>query len=1145
MADEYEDEDTGYSDSVAPAQGLQLMLGNQYSSPEAHRLAKTLYESTNIDRIGIGEDEDEVQAQLEETARQAREALAQARQKLMQRKYDESEKWLAAAAAFGSPTATGGWGETFGKVAGSQIEPRRNKRAFEQQQITDDLALSGQESEIDRLLAESRMRTINARRAANAKLSAEALKTLSREIRPGAGGPGGKGPPSKYGKIAVDMGYEYGTENYFKKVEELQAEDARNASASAGTDAAVNTDPQAQLELAHYYAVPPQVIDPYAKMSTRQRDAAMRQDRANVDEKLTEMAAQAAEATEGITKIDRFIALNKKTDTGPVQGILPAITAAEQEMDAITAETSRKMRTPGEGSTSDYDAKMFKAGTVSRQKNRTANLNMGNAYKAMRQNEIDKVSFLQGYATVYGNLHGADAAWRQYLEANPIFDKTQPGKQKLNPKRQRYTEYFRAQMGDRPAVDGGEEVIIDEEVIDDPGRYPGDDTPAVMKAEGGRVSALRAFMEGDRVRVANKNLHGAGKKGRIHSTSDKSGFVVVKMDDGSHRSYHDSDLKKNEFYAEGGVVEGEEEEIDPEHLREMLYAALQGLTGGSADEIRAAAGDPEGAAQDRAEYSAYTDEHPAGRSAGLIAGVAPLAYLLGGPGRTLAQLMAAGAGSGATFGATGGDEDRGTDAVMGAVKGAIAGPAAGLTSKYLYNKVGQLVDSTRGMGLNSGEEKLVNTANRDKVDLGKIAQDLHTSDRLRVPEGVQDHAGRRTQGLIERAAVRGGDDSDIFVDNQDIKQDGSYSRVEDQMNRGMAPSEYFAEHDKLQHELYNNSKPLYDKAYKKYPGIKSTVFMELMNTKDGKKAIGEAFRLMELDGKPIGRANAAGIVQKPSLEFLDYVKRGLDQMITVEEKGGATPLGRAWRHKRNQLRDELDTAAPEYAAARQQYAGDLEVRDALVMGRSDFNKMAPEEVRRYINDASWAERDAFRSGVFQFMQDQLGRPSGDFNPAKRILGSDSMRAKLEASFDDPKKWKVFEAALSKEADMYDRTKSSQARVKGQRTAAAGKEESLLSRLDPGMANTPGMGGISLYNRVYNWLRFPLAMSEETSNQLIRAIDRGDIKQFDSTMQRLSQAQSRLARRGKRGSKVGALTAIAAGAMTQPTPPGDAAPDEAP
>lgn len=1160
MGDEEYGDEEGIAQVGAAPLAVLAGLGSQYTSKEAYDLAKKSYDDLNVERSELTLEEDEIGGEMAQMAEEAKAQLRAARDRLLQRKYDQAEKWLALAEGFGTPTRSGGFGETLGNVARGQREVNANRREFRDNQEKGILTYEQQIGAIDRALAQAKLDTNKARREANVKLLQEAMRTLRREVRGGTGTSGGKGPPSPFGEIAMDLGFTPGTPEYHAKVAELQAEDAKNRAATAGTDATAGTpeEAMAQQDLSHKYGVPT-APDPYKGMSTKQRNAAMTIDQRDSQKRLEEMAAARTDASEGIAKMNRFLQLNKKQDTGVVKGLFPAMSSAAQEMEAITAEVARKMKQPGEGQVSDFDGKQFRLATVSRSKNFQANRGVATAYKIMRKNEIDRINFFQDYAALNGHLRGADVAWREYLEANPIFDPAKPDSFNLNPNRQKdYRVWFREQMGDKPAVD--EELpLADEATDEDPWANPADNLPAVPApqayAEGGKVSNVGRLMY--------QITHNKKPVGPARATRAAAMTALDKLRDKyPDQTFYIDPVRATpnvarpaiDAYADGGVVsdedvygvpddapidETEDEDDGSGGLRDALQAALQGATLGTADEIRGTY-DPEGAAEDRAELSEYAGKHPGEKATAFAAGMAPLAALAPGGGGLLASLLL-GSGTGAALGASSNVEDRGSGALQGGVEGALIGPVAAFGTKYLYNKAGQLVDRATGRALSPAEEKLVLAANRDKVDLAQVAADLRASDRQGVPQGVQDVGGRRTRALIERAATRGGDESEAFLDERRDVQDKAVSRVEDQINRGMAPSEYFGEMDKLQNELYTASKPLYEKAYKKHPGVKSKEFMALMDTRDGKKAFKEALRLMELEGKPIGRANAAGIIQKPSLEFLDYYKRGLDQLIATEEKGGPTTLGRALRNSRNRLREELDNAAPEYKAARAQYAGDLEVRDALQMGRSDINKMQPEEVRRLISKMSFAEKDAFRSGVSQHLFEVLGKPTTDFNAAQRILGSDSMREKLKATFDDPKKWKVFEAALDKEAEMFKTNKQLLGRVEGKKLQALGKEDSILSNaLDSGMTNAPGMGGISWVNRIYNWLRFPLPMSEKTAEDLLRTINRGDVKAFDATMQRLAQAQPRLRVRGTRAGKAAAVAAVLGAGLTQPTPPGEAA-----
>lgn len=276
------------------------------------------------------------------------------------------------------------------------------------------------------------------------------------------------------------------------------------------------------------------------------------------------------------------------------------------------------------------------------------------------------------------------------------------------------------------------------------------------------------------------------------------------------------------------------------------------------------------------------------------------------------------------------------------------------------------------------------------------------------------------------------------------RAEGAGERAMDQVNQGLKPDPYFDQLEKLRDNLYTNSKPLYQQAYAANPAVQSKVLPQLLNTPDGKKAVKMALRIMRNEGKKIGKQDAMGMVTKPSLEFLDYVKRGMDQLITKEEGSGAnyqaTELGKSMRSLRNALRDELDAATTPakgeslYKKAREQYAGDLEVLDALQAGRQDFTKVQPPELQRLVDEMSFAEKDAFRTGVAQALFEQIESPTGDFNAARKVIGSPAMRKKLRVLFDTDKQYQLFETALKREAELYELDK------KSVRRAEAGQEQ---------------------------------------------------------------------------------------------------------
>jgi hypothetical protein len=183
MAGEYDDE-SGYGGGgggyTGPAPLAVLGMGEQFTTPEALDYAKKILGRT-VDGVDPMEGQDYL-SRVKANSETARNALIKARERLAAQEYGRSEEWLAAAAAFGSPTRTGAFGETLGNVAGNLIEPRRKRREFNMnrdRQLTEiDLGLAGVD---DKLLA-AQLELMKLKQDRDTKMSTEALKILGRRV---------------------------------------------------------------------------------------------------------------------------------------------------------------------------------------------------------------------------------------------------------------------------------------------------------------------------------------------------------------------------------------------------------------------------------------------------------------------------------------------------------------------------------------------------------------------------------------------------------------------------------------------------------------------------------------------------------------------------------------------------------------------------------------------------------------------------------------------------------------------------------------------------------------------------------------------------------------------------------------------------
>ena len=136
------------------------------------------------------------------------------------------------------------------------------------------------------------------------------------------------------------------------------------------------------------------------------------------------------------------------TGTGGLAGfpgirqLQSALDSRFSEMEAITARLVPKLREPGSGATSDFDASMFQRGTVGVEKPGQSNKAISVGMKAAAQNLIDKAGFEEAYFKARKTLVGSQEAWQEYLEANPIFDPSSQLEPRLNKGRVNWKQHF-------------------------------------------------------------------------------------------------------------------------------------------------------------------------------------------------------------------------------------------------------------------------------------------------------------------------------------------------------------------------------------------------------------------------------------------------------------------------------------------------------------------------------------------------------------------------------------------------------------------------------------------------------------------------------------------------------------------------------
>lgn len=1139
------------TDENSPVGNLANALTSNYTTADAKAEAKTFIEDY---RKGSNSTESkDLMARMDDQAKQARQVLAEARQRLLDRQYSRNLKLMAWSSGLTSNSP--------GNFAGELGNANRALLPYEEKSQQFDMDKDAQRLNIEQAMVGTGDSALKAqqqlemlRRKNEASLANQSLKVLGKEIRPGANKPaslfGGSFGP--FEKMARGEGFQPDTPEFNAEVRRLVALDTSNKRANSGLDID-EEDTQQTAHIADQLGVPSSAPDPYKGLGSKQRQKQIEVDRKMAQAELDKLNPSVEINNQAIQMAQRVAQLNEKINTSSSLGVaknlsIPlsvwgmhgdpgkalgqlvygasGLSSAATEMDKLQNDLARAKRLPGERFT-NYDQQMLQSTVPGRDKPYLTNKNLTTAIIQAKQLTNDHVDFLNNYFQTHGHLKGAEVYWNQYLTDNPIFDAQNSkiptskvgnnGSYVLNKSRQDYKTYFRTH---------NKSNLVNKGPIATPGASSG------------------------------------------------TGFYKNEAESG---------------YADGGAV-------DTSMVQKSSYPmglgseALQGATLGMSDELM---GEP---SHDRARLESFSDENPlsasaaqfAGAGASALAAKAALKKLAGTHGKVgqaagvllalaerypFASRTLLGGTAGTVAGAASGDENTGSlnPALTGGAVGLMLSPFGSLAAKYALKGGRRLLPG--GSSVPNAEQSVIRSLQQNQTPLTSLPSIFSRDAKANVPSMVGDLGGQPLETLTQGALRHPGPETQVLADAIQNRQLGARGRVSDVVNKALKPDDYFTQEDKLTNQLYENSRPLYEKAYQEAPDIQSKAFDQLAQTDEGQAAIKYARKRMQLDlsksgvtssANPVEQINRAktqedldrishslGLFQGDptvdsgkledlytslreklpssgevttaptgrSLEFLDYVKKGMDSQINKAYRSGDNNMARLLQDHRNALRDDLDIASGSYKEARGQYAGDLEVKNALKMGREDFDSMAPQELAKATSDMSFSEKDALRSGVAQRLFEKISNPSSDVNYARKIVGSPATMDKLQTIFDKPSEFKAFSSALDREADLYDSSAKA--------LSAAKKGSGALTIPHPG----------SILSSVWRHVSRPGGMGDATANNIAKILSMNDPNEIKALVTQLTASSKKMASRESAESAAKLAGSVGAGAVTMSNPRG--------
>jgi hypothetical protein len=465
--------------------------------------------------------------------------------------------------------------------------------------------------------------------------------------------------------------------------------------------------------------------------------------------------------------------------------------------------------------------------------------------------------------------------------------------------------------------------------------------------------------------------------------------------------------------------------------------------------------------QIRQEYAQYARDNPGTAMAAEFAGgMAPAVGMMFVPGAqpaavaqaqrstvgALGRLAALGGATGAVSGAGSATEgDRGTGAVVGGTLGTIIGGGAPVVLRGAKGAGQWLRDRlapTEATIASRAGEKMTQAMRESNLTPQQIEQMMAKDRSMNVPSTLANVDGAMAD-LAEAVAQRTGKGTRKVEKTLTQQKTGARERAYQQVSKGLQPGDYYADEANLVKELRSRAQTVYDDAYahgdvddpRIVEALKNPQFQQFFQKARSiadteamaAKLRGEdpsKFALPEIY-KPSGKFTESGaevleLTRLPDVRTLDYIKRGID--ATIESgfagKGLSKTEASALRDLRKVFVNAIDENVPAYRDARKAYAGDMEVIDAMRTGMSDFNKLDHEQVIKLVSGMGNAEKEAFRTGVARNLYGTIMDPSTNFNAANRIINSPETTAKLQPLFDDPAHFRLFKAALEREAQLF-------------------------------------------------------------------------------------------------------------------------------
>lgn len=362
-------------------------------------------------------------------------------------------------------------------------------------------------------------------------------------------------------------------------------------------------------------------------------------------------------------------------------------------------------------------------------------------------------------------------------------------------------------------------------------------------------------------------------------------------------------------------------------------------------------------------------------------------------------------GVGASDGPT---EERLASGGIGAAGGAALGaalPVAGRVIGQTYRGVRNLA----GKGPSGVAPKLIAEALEADGLTPRAAGEIVDAAQARgVPLALSD-VGDNVRGMAASVGRQPGPSRTIVRDMAVGRQEAQADRLVGAVTRDLGPVANIRETgEQLIQQARTTAAPLYEAAYAR-PAPVNKALDTLLDRPSMRQAMNRAAKIAAEEGRDpralgfdLNDLGEVAYVRKPSWQTLDYIKRGLDDVIESSRDAvtGRLKLDeglRAVNNTQRQFLTVLDRLNPDYAAARAAYAGPAKLRTAMEKGKKALTRPA-DEIAAMTRDLTEAEAEQFRLGIRAAMVDMIENKGDYADKVNALVGTPKKRAVLNRLF---------------------------------------------------------------------------------------------------------------------------------------------------